>query len=276
MSTNIITLFKSCRRNIGPTILATLLLLPFTSVQAQTDDEKNFSLSLGLFVTDIKTNTRVDGTTDSGSDVDLENDLGLAKDDRVFRIDGYYKFNDKHRIDVSWFDFSRKGNKVIQTEIDWNGQIYPIDTEINTGFDFNIYKVAYTWSFLRRDSNFLGLTAGLYIMDFGLSLDGPILGQRDAADLTAPLPVIGLRGEYYFAKKWSVRGSGEVFAFKYEDWDGHLFDLYGGVDYHFRDNMALGLGVNYVALDLGVTKENFAGALDWSYTGGLLYFKFDF
>ena len=40
--------------------------------------------------------------------------------------------------------------------------------------------------------------------------------------------------------------------------------------------MAIGLGINSVRLDFGVTKENLTGDLDWRYDGGLLFFKFDF
>ena len=273
MSTNVTTLFRSCHRNIGLTVLAALFMLPSTSVQAQTDDDKNFGLSLGIFVASRDTQTRFEG---SGEEIDLEDGFGLSREDTVFRIDGYYKFNDKHRIDASWFDLSRKSTKAIETEIEWEGNIYPIDTEVNAVFDLGIYKLAYTWSFLRRDTGFLGLSAGLYIMDIGISLDGPILDQRNAADLTAPLPVIGLRGEYYFTEKWTLRGSAELFALEYNDWDGSLYDLYAGVDYQALDWMAVGLGVNSVLMDLNVTKDNFAGSLDWGYTGALLYFKFVF
>ena len=79
-----------------------------------------------------------------------------------------------------------------------------------------------------------------------------------------------------FGEKWSLRGSAEVFAFEYDDFDGSLYDFYAGLDYQFFDHVAIGVGVNSVKMNLGVTKSNFNGDLDWRYDGGLLFFKFDF
>lgn len=277
MSTNITTLFTSFRRNILLAAFAPLLLLPFTTVQAQTDDDNRWSVSLGVFITDRSTDTRLDGTGgDPGTPVDVERDLGLDNSDSVFRLDGYFKFNEKHRIDASWFDLSRTGTKVIQKDIEWNDTIFPIDTQINSDFDLAIYKLSYTWSFMRRDNSFLGLTGGLYIADIGAALDGPILGAREAADVTAPLPVVGLRGQYDFAEKWSLRYSGEFFALEVDNWDGSIVDLYAGVDYQFHDKFAVGLGYNSVTIDVDVAKNDFTGSIDWGYGGALLFLKFDF
>jgi hypothetical protein len=244
---------------------------------AQSPDTDRFSVSLGVFITNRDTVTQLDGDIpDSGTDVDLENDFGLDSSDSVFRIDGYFKFNEKHRIDFSAFDLSRTASKQIQREIEWDGEIYPIDTVIAAGLDLNIYKLAYTWSFIRKANGYLGASAGLYVADIGTSLSATSIGQSSSRAVTAPLPVIGLRGRYDFGEKWSLRGSAEVFAFEYDDFDGSLYDFYAGLDYQFFDHVAIGVGVNSVRMNLGVTKSNFNGDLDWRYDGGLLFFKFDF
>jgi len=62
----------------------------------------------------------------------------------------------------------------------------------------------------------------------------------------------------------------------YGDYSGDLYDLYAGVDYQFSTHVAVGLGINGVSIDVGVDKPNFDGDLNWQYTGGLLFFKFDF
>lgn len=211
-----------------------------------------------------------------GTEVDVESEFGLDTSDSVFRVDGYYHFNEKHRIDFSWFDLSRTGTKQTQRDIDWNDTLFPSGAVINTNFDLAIYKVAYTWSFLRRDKGYLGLTAGLYIADIGTSLSSPMIGAREVGGFTAPLPVIGLRGEYHISDNWSFRASTEIFAFAYGDFDGSLYDTYAGVDYQLFDRWAIGVGFNSVRMNLGVDKENANAQLDWDYDGGLIFLKFDF
>jgi hypothetical protein len=258
-----------------PVGCATTLLLA-SPATALADDEK-FSVSLGVFLTERDSQTRVDGSIpNSGTPVDLENDLGFDKSDTVFRLDGYYRFNDKHRIDFSVFDLSRSASKQIQTEIDWNDTIFPIDTAVDASLDLAIYKLAYTWSFMRRDSGYLGLTAGLYTADIGTSLSAESIGRSSSSGFTAPLPVVGLRGQYDLSERWSLRGSAEIFAIEYGDFSGSLYDLYASVDYQVTDHVALGAGVNLVNINVGVNKPNLDGDLDWRYDGGLLFLKIDF
>jgi len=254
-----------------------LMCLEMPTATAQADDDTKFSLSIGVFLTHRNNTTRVDGTLGmDGTVVDLEGDLGLNRSDSVFRVDGYYRFNQKHRLDFSVFDLSRSASKVIQKDIDWNDTLFPIDTTVDSDFDLAIYKIAYTWSFMRRDKGFLGLTAGLYIADFGTRLEVEAIGALESSDITAPLPVIGLRGQYDFTEKLSFRASGEIFALEYEDYSGSLYDIYAGLDYQFFKHVAIGIGVNAVKLNIGVSKDRFNGDIDWRYDGALVYFKFDF
>jgi hypothetical protein len=257
--------------------LAVALILSSASPIAFAEDDKKFSLSLGVFITDRDSYTSIGVSGDpTGTPVDLEGDLGLDTSDTVFRIDGYYRFNDKHRIDVSAFDLSRTSTKTIEKEIDWNDTIFPIDTSVSGDFDLNIYKLAYTYTFMRRDKGYLGASAGLYIADIGTRISAPNIADRAGGSVTAPLPVVGLRGEYRISDKWSFRASGEFFALEYQDFDGSLIDLYAGVDYQLFERAAIGVGINSVTIDLGIESTQLNGELDWRYDGGLLFLKVDF
>jgi hypothetical protein len=256
--------------------LFTLLALTLSSFVAAEESHK-FSVSLGVFVNDRESTTTVGVQGNrSGTEVDLEKDLDLERSDAVFRLDGYYRFNDVHRIDFSAFDLSRSSNKVLESDIDWAGVDYPAGTTVDSKLDLNIYKLAYTWSFLRRDKGYLGITGGLYIADMDLLIAVENAGEASGGGVTAPLPVIGLRGEYQFSEKWSLRASGEFFALEYDAFDGLLTDLYVGVDYQLFDNASIGVGLNSVHMDVGVGSSSLTGDLDWKYSGGLVFVKFDF
>jgi len=267
---------RGLARMIIPAIMALLVAMPAAAEQSGKMDDR-FSVSLGAFIADRDTRTRLDGDIpDSGTEVDLEGTLGFDKSDTVFRIDGYYRFNQKHRIDFSAFDLSRTASKQIDEEFIWDGEVYPVNVLVNAALDLKIYKLAYTWSFMHRENWYLGASVGLYVADIGTSISADSGGQFSSRGTTAPLPVLGLKGQYEFSEKWSFRGSAEFFAFDYGDYSGNLYDLYAGVDYKFSTHVAVGLGINSVRLDVGVEKTNFNGNLDWEYNGGLLFFKFDF
>jgi hypothetical protein len=265
---------------LGLAQAATAMILALAlAAPAEADERPTFSVSLGAFFTDRDSNTRIDAdATDPGSDVDLEGDLGFDKSDTVFRLDAYWRFAEKHRIDVSAFDLSRDSSKVIDRDIQIGDTIYEIGTEIDATFDLNIYKAAYTWMFLNREKYFLGVSGGLYVADLGarFSGSGPLGLQLQSRDLTAPLPVVGLRGEYHLSQRWLLRGSAEIFAFEYNDFDGSLYDVFAGIDYAFTDTFAVGLGVDSVQFDLDFDDDRFTGNLDWAYAGAMLYLKLDF
>jgi opacity protein-like surface antigen len=263
------------RKNILNLTVAILLFMAAPAAADSVDGDR-FSLSLGVFITDRDTEAELDGSIDDGTNTDFEKDLGLDSSDTVFRVDGYFRFNERHRVDFSVFDLSRSASKQIERDIQWGDTLYTIDTAIKTDVDLAIYKAAYTYSFLNREDGYLGATAGFYVADSKASLKEQTLGSAEVGELTAPLPVIGLRGEYAFSDRWSFRASGEFFFVEYENIDGSLVDLYAGIDYRVLDNMSVGLGFNSVTIDVDASKSNFDGGLDWKYAGGLLFLKFNF
>ncbi len=264
---------------IPPIFLPLALWMTFaaTPAIAQTDDYNRFSLSLGWFFTDRETDTRFETSIGSpGTDIDLEDELGLDKTDSAFRLDGYYRFAPKHQINFSVFDLSRTASTQIQEDISWNNTVFVVDTVLTTDFDLAIYKVDYTWRFKQRDNWYLGLTGGLYIGDFDFDLFTTNVDLFDRGGATAPLPVIGLRGEYDFSERWTFRADGEFFFLEYQDFDGSLYDVYAGLEYSFSEHMGIGVGVNTVRMNLGLTKTNLSGDLDWEYTGAIVFFRFSF
>ena len=257
-------------------LAAAILGLTATAALADSHDDHRFSLSLGVFITERDTEARLDGSATAGTTTNFEKDLGLDSSDSVFRVDGYFKFNERHRIDFSVFDLSRDASKQIVRDIQWGDTAYTIDTVLETDLSLEIYKLGYTYSFLQSEQGYLGGTAGLYVADSKTSLAEESVGMAEVGELTAPLPVIGLRGEYALSDRWSFRASGEFFFIEYDNIDGSLVDIYAGLDYRVLDNLSIGAGFNSVTIDVDASRNRFEGGLDWQYSGGLVFFKFDF
>ena len=99
-------------------------------------------------------------------------------------------------MDFSLFDLSRSASAQINRDLQWGDTSYFVDTVVDTNIDLKIYKAAYTYSFMRRDNAYLGATVGIYVADTQSSIAEQNIGQATIGDITAPLPVIGLRGQY--------------------------------------------------------------------------------
>ncbi len=59
-------------------------------------------------------------------------------------------------------------------------------------------------------------------MQTRLSLSEPKLGTYSSQSLTAPLPVVGFRGEYGINDRWTLRGAFQWFGITVSDLSGHF------------------------------------------------------
>jgi hypothetical protein len=262
---------------VGLAAILWLSLVP-SSAKAQSADRERGSVYIGTFITDRNTTARVDSDAGNpGTDVDLEGDLGLKASTSVVRAGGDFWISRRQRLDLSYFDLSRSASRTIDKTINFDDKTYPINTVVNTDNHLTITKLDYTFAFLTRDNWFVGVDAGLYVMKMGLSLSEPKLGTFSSQSLTAPLPVVGFRGEYGINDHWTLRGAYQWFGITLDNVSGHLTDTYAGVDRRLGKRFTVGLAYDTVSMGIDVNKtEHLKGSLDWGYNGWLLYFRTDF
>lgn len=259
-------------------LLALVFCCPLAALSQETNpDESGWGFSLGAFFAEQDMKTEFDvNLGDLGVAVDFEEDLGFTNSQSVFRFTAFYDFNERHRLNLDVFDLSQSSVATLTEEIEWRESVFPIGSEILTAHDLSIYKVAYTYYMLRRENYRLGMTGGLYIADIALRLDLLENDIEERGEVTAPLPVLGFRGEYFFTDRWRASLSAEWFALETGDYQGHLRDILLSVDYRFGDHTAAGVGYNNVKIDVDATEVALRAHLIWQYSGFIGYLRFSF
>lgn len=103
------------------------------------------------------------------------------------------------------------------------------------------------------------------------------LGKVQKTDFTVPLPVIGLRGSFALAPQWFIRQSFDYFYIKYGDYEGQLVDFNVAFEWDFWKYAGVGVGYNYVQMDLDYDgSDNFLSEINLGYGGFLLFGKICF
>lgn len=266
--------FVSSMAAVASSMVATAM--PAAAQDGQYTRERG-SLAFAAFITDRQTTTRLDSDTGTGSDIDLERELGLEGSTTVFRLGGNFWLGERHRFDLSAFDLSRTASRRIDETIVFGDQTFDVDTMVDTESDLTIWKTDYTYAVFNRDRGYLGLTGGLYIARIKLALSEAMLGNAESEGLTAPLPLVGLRGEYYLTERFALRGVAQWFNIDAGDVSGSLRDFYIAGDYRLGRRWSAGLAYNEVTMNITAEDtDGFVGKLDWGYDGWLAYVKYDF
>jgi len=281
------------KRGIGVFTLALMMLLFVRPAAAELTESKvkpweKFSLHLGAFLSDISSDLRVGSGI--GVDVNLEDLLGMDTNTTVFRVDGTWRFtrNLRHRLDFSWFALRRDGSRQIGQDFtikdpdDGSEVTIPAGTRVESVFNLDIYKLDYSYSFFQDDRFDLALAFGLFIMPikFGFTSSGLVTEKVDES-ITAPLPVVGFRGDFALTPKWFLRIGTEIFYLEIEQFRGSLYNAQAGVEYKPWQHVGIGLGVESFRVSLEAEGEDYPGIdlngkIEFAYVGLQLYTKIFF
>jgi len=267
-------------------MLAGLALFPMAAVAEDAPNvlTDSFNISLGTFVISTDTQIRVDGAAgEQGTPVDWEQTFGEGDVTR-FRLDGYWRFADRHKVRGLIFSTSRKNSRTINETIDWGGEEFPVDAKVTSEFGFDIYELAYEYAFVRREKYEIDASIGLHYTDLSASLKATVdlpegsgtESIKHSASVGAPLPVIGLRGTWVLPYNLSIDASGQFFALSIDQYDGDLQDYRVVLNWQPKKWVGLGVGYDYFAVNVDVDTDNFKGKLDWKYRGPMIFYSVSF
>jgi hypothetical protein len=211
-----------------------------------------------------------------GVGIDFERDLGVSDTETEARIDGYYRFNKRHRVDWTWFKIDRSGTRTIDFDIDLPDFDFPPGTTIETTFNTEIIKLAYTFSFLNYEKVEAGIGGGLHIARVDLKLqDVSTFNVQEESDFTAPLPVGRFIFNYDITPRWKWINAIDFFFLETRGFKGTLTDFRTAVEHHTFKNVGFGFGVNRFSIDLETEDADADEIAEASvvYDGLLVYVK---
>ena len=224
--------------------------------------------------TQVSVNSDIGGI---GTTIDYQRDLGGEDGDTIPRVDAYYRFNDRHRIDFTSFSISRKGERTLAIDIDLGDQNFFINETLQSEIDYTLYRLGYGYSFYHSPKAELTFTVGLNLTEYDLKFALDDGTKSESAGVTVPLPVVGLRMGYLITPKWMVRYVSEAFFISIEDaFRGAIINFEISTEYRLFKNFALGVGLARIGINAEVNDDKWRGQVTDSYRGytvyGTLYF----
>ena len=249
---------------VAAVVVALLVVFaPISSIAADsTGPWEKFNIQGGAFFAALNNKVTV-GSEGAGVAVDLEDALGLDTQNTVFRLGSSYRIDQKrrHRVDLDYLYFNRSASKTLGKDIVVNDNIITAGTKVNSTFNYQIIRAAYSYSFFQDDRMDLAASIGFFVMPIKFELEAEGRGSRQGDfNFTAPLPALGLRGDFAVTPRWFIRTNIDVFYLEYQSFKGALVDTRIAVEYNPWEHFGLGLGFDNFRVQLESENNDYPGA----------------
>jgi hypothetical protein len=159
----------------------------------------------------------------------------------------------------------------------------PAGAYVKSEFDAKWYILEATYSFYRSETVDTGIGFGFHTVDLSTTLTARIeLGEQEEEivteqlDTLAPLPNILFYLHWKFTPRWSLVGRFGYFGLDYKDYSGRMTNAHAMFNYDLSQRWVLGLGYQFVDLDLKVDKTEYVQVYEVDFAGPMAYLRVNF
>jgi hypothetical protein len=142
-----------------------------------------------------------------GTTLSFEDDLGLPDKEAVPSLSFEWQAGRRHRLGVRWQDINRDSSTQVLEQIEWGGEIIPVEADITLGFDIRTLALDYTYYPWIKERWAGGFGIGFRVMELKTTLAVENIELEEQIDGTAPLPYINFEYRRMFGERWRVKAA---------------------------------------------------------------------
>ena len=248
-----------------------------------------FVVDFGTFVVASNLNGSLRGAANtSDQNVNFDKQFGTNADQTRWRLGLLWRITERQRLRFMYFNNDIKRTRTIDGNIDWGDYTFIAGGQVTAEQKFQVYELSYEFAFLRRDNYEIVASGGIHYDDLKLTLSGnasltvdtptgpvaqPTAFASKQSNVPAPLPVLGLRGDWAVSDHVYLDASVQVFKLSYDGIDGNWSDLWASATWMFNHHFGIGIGYDRFATHVDLNKGSFNGRLNVGYQGGLIFVR---
>ena len=211
-----------------------------------------FYLGLGAFFPRTTTSAQLTSRTGIGVTIDFEDTFGMQSQKTVPIGLARWRFAERFRLEAELFQLNRSGERRIDRDIQWGENVYPVNANVQSHFNFSDLRISAGYSFFKRADKEVGVGLGLHVAAYDVGLTANAIGTEQQ-DITAPLPVLSFYGQFGLTERWAVGSRLDLFSLSYENYDGALTAV--GFDVVYQPFRHVGFGAGYRSLVIRLEAE---------------------
>ena len=259
--------------------------------QERYDDHEltdRFYITLGGYTQDdLRTTIRIDAKTPgggiaAGAVIGLESLFDVEDQVTTARVDGWYRFNKRHRISWIYWRTDRNGQATYNENeaIEVGDVVIQPGDNVQTDHKSNLIAVNWTYSFVNTGKYEAWLGTGLNFQTTDVNIDVNVSGGSaqfaEEAKGTVPIPTINFGGRWDFNKRWRMLLMQQLFGLEVGDFSGKLENTRILAEFNITRRFGIGGGFERFNFEVDAESDDFLGELDISYSAFTLYLKGQF
>jgi hypothetical protein len=209
---------------------------------------------------------------------------GLKETDSSYWLT--FNWRSAHSRWGAWFGSWRydvTGSRVWEDSLPIDDAEIPVGASVTSYFDAKWYILEATYSFYRSETVDTGIGFGFHTVDLDTTLTAQFqIGDQEAKlvskrlDTLAPLPNLLAYLHWKFSPRWNLVTRLGYFGLDYGDYSGQMTNAHVMANYQLSPRWVLGVGYQFVDLDLDIEKKDFTQVYDIQFSGPLAYARFHF
>jgi hypothetical protein len=264
--------------------LMALAMVPATQAQAQSADRRYWLQGM-VFHPSVDTTAAVSvpGAGVDNEDLDFEQTFRFPQRETLPSITAGARLGKNWRVVGEAYRLDRRRTAILDEEVNFDGVTYPVNAEVTGRFGSDIFRLTAGYSFVNTPKIEVGAALGAHLTSFVVSLEGNGSVAGQTATLTArqrrvlaPLPTVGLYGEWRPAKGWVVAAKADALSIKIDDITGKLLNLQASASYEIVRDLAIGVSWRRVRYRLDVDRDNWSGRLRYRFDGPAAFLEWRF
>ena len=235
-----------------------------------------FEASWVMVATTIRLDSELLG---EGTTLSFEDDLGLPDKEAVPSLSFEWQLGRRHRLGVRWQDIKRDSTTQVLEEIEWGGEIIPIDAHVTLGFDIRTLSIDYTYFPWVKEQWAAGIGLGFRVMDLATTLTVDTVELEEQINGTAPLPYINFGYRRMLGEHWRVKAEVGWLEVKIGDVEGGQYIGRLAGEYITSKRWGFGAALNYSNVDVdwqnidGIGEDKLTAVIDLDINDISLYFR---
>jgi hypothetical protein len=266
-------------------LVLALLFLGVLPVAAQTAKQKQnlydkFQINLSVTGVILNSDIRIDGSGGQvGTDVDIEDDLGMEKTKIQPRGSLRWRPGRRHELEGGYQWARRSADKRLSREINFGDSTFTAGADIHSVFNTDLAFLTYRFAFTAKERTQIGAALGLGVLFLDVGVEalgtgtGPAQGRSFdvSKSVKGPLGSLGLYGRFLAGDSWQFEADIRALKISIDRFHPRVLEAGGAARYYFSPKFATELGYAASGIKVVVDPKTFENGSQGIVSGEIKY-----